>query len=246
VYSGDSNNNGSTSDCNTEIVVVNPNTPTITTQVKNSDGDTNIANGASVAIGTVAYDTSSLSGATGDAGGTVTYYVEKGDNQCTITGATQLGNVSVTNGSIPNSNTFTFSSAGTYYFWAVYSGDDNNNGATSGCDTEIVVVNQNQAALSTAQNLLPNDDATLSGVISNAGGTITFNLYDPSDATCSGTPAYTETVNVNGSGTYSTTNTTFIASAEGTWRWLVSYSGDVNNAGATSACGVENFTITNH
>ena len=46
-------------------------------------------------------------------------------------------------------------------------------------------------------------------------------------------------------GTYSTTNTTFVASDEGTWRWLVSYAGDANNLPTTSACGVENFTIRN-
>lgn len=52
-------------------------------------------------------------------------------------------------------------------------------------------------------------------------------------------------MNVNGNGTYSTTNTTFIASTEGTWRWQVVYSGDVANFGTTSACGVERFTIAN-
>jgi hypothetical protein len=55
----------------------------------------------------------------------------------------------------------------------------------------------------------------------------------------------TQTVNVSGNGTYVTTNTTFIASDVGTWRWKVVYSGDANNESKTSACGVENFTITN-
>jgi len=50
---------------------------------------------------------------------------------------------------------------------------------------------------------------------------------------------------VSGNGTYNTTNTTFLASTVGTWRWQVNYSGDANNNGATSVCGVENFTITN-
>jgi predicted peptidase len=109
----------------------------------------------------------------------------------------------------------------------------------------VLVVNPNQTAMSTAQNLIPNDDATLTGATSNAGGTITFNLFSPSDATCAGTPAYTLTVNVSGNGTYSTTNTTFVASALGTWRWQVIYSGDANNVGSTSACGVEQFTIAN-
>jgi hypothetical protein len=102
-----------------------------------------------------------------------------------------------------------------------------------------------QPAISTAQNLIPNDDATISGATASAGGTITFSLFSPADATCAGTPALTQTVNVSGNGTYSTTNTTFIASTEGTWRWQVVYSGDANNFGTTSACGVERFTIAN-
>jgi hypothetical protein len=106
-------------------------------------------------------------------------------------------------------------------------------------------VNPNTPGISTAQNLLPNDDATITGATATAGGTITFSLFSPSDATCAGTPALTQTVSVSGNGTYSTTNTTFIASAEGTWRWQVTYSGDANNTGTSSACGVERFTIAN-
>ncbi len=106
-------------------------------------------------------------------------------------------------------------------------------------------MNQAAPSISTAQHLTPNDDATISGASSNAGGTITFNLFSPSDATCSGAPAFTQTVTVSGNGTYKTTNTAFVASDTGTWRWQVIYSGDPSNAGTTSACGVENFTITN-
>jgi hypothetical protein len=50
---------------------------------------------------------------------------------------------------------------------------------------------------------------------------------------------------VNGNATYSTGNTTFVASAPGTWRWLVTYSGDDNNEGFAIACGTERFTIAN-
>jgi hypothetical protein len=146
---------------------------------------------------------------------------------------------------VPDSDPITFNTAGTFYWQVVYSGDANNNPATSVCASEQLVVTKNTTAMTTAQNLIPNDDATLSGATGNAAGTLTFELFSPTDTTCSGTPAYTQTVNVNGSGTYSTTNTTFIASSEGTWRWRVSYSGDANNEGSTSACGVERFTITN-
>jgi hypothetical protein len=146
---------------------------------------------------------------------------------------------------VPDSNGITFNSAGTFYWQAVYSGDANNNGATSDCQSEQLVVSKNNPSISTAQNLIPNDDATISGATSDAGGTITFNLFSPSDATCTGTPALTQDVKVSGKGTYSTTNTTFIAKDEGTWRWQVDYSGDNNNKPTHSACGVESFTIKN-
>ena len=63
----------------------------ITTQVKNNADGSDIANGASVAIDTVAYDTASLSGATANAGGTVTYYVEKGDDHAPLTALPHSG-----------------------------------------------------------------------------------------------------------------------------------------------------------
>ncbi len=233
VYSGDANNNGASSSCTSEQLVVGNTSPSINTTLS----------ATSVSIGTAVHDSSTLSGATSDAGGTVTYTVYT-DNGCTQ-GAQTAGTKTVTNAVVPDSDSVTFNSAGTFYWQAVYSGDANNNGATSTCTSEQLVVGKNQPSNSTAQNLLPNDSFTLSGATSNAGGTVTFNLYNPNDATCSGTPALTQTVNVSGNGTYSTSNTTFLASLEGTWRWLVSYSGDANNNGTTSACGVENFTITN-
>jgi hypothetical protein len=197
-----------------------------------------------VNIGTAVHDSSALTGATSNAGGTVTYTVYT-DNACTLN-PQSAGVKTVTNGVVPDSNAITFNSAGTFYWQAAYSGDANNNPATSVCTSETLVVNPNVTSMTTAQNLIPNDDSTLSGATGNAGGTMTFSLFTPSAATCAGTPALTQTVSVSGNGTYSTTNTSFIASAEGTWRWLVTYSGDANNQGSTSACGVEQFTILNH
>ena len=196
-----------------------------------------------VDVGSTVHDSATLTGATSNAGGTVTYTVYTNDT-CT-NGARDAGTVNVTNGVVPDSNGLLFDTAGDFYWQAVYSGDANNNGATSACTSEHLVVGKLQPSASTAQHLIPNDDFTLSGATSNAGGTITFNLYAPSDATCSGTPALTETVNVNGNGTYSTSNTTFVASDEGTWRWQSSYSGDSNNQSAASSCGTERFTIAN-
>jgi hypothetical protein len=233
VYSGDANNQGATSECTSEHLVVNKAGPSIATELS----------ATSVSIGTAVHDSATLTGATSNAGGTVTYTVYTNDT-CTDN-PQDAGTKTVTGGQVPDSDPITFNSAGDFYWQAVYSGDANNDGATSQCTSEHLVVNKNPSAISTAPNLIPNDDATLSGLTDNAGGTVVFNLYDPSDATCSGTPAYTQTVNVSGNATYSTTNTTFIAKANGTWRWQVTYSGDANNQGSTSQCGVEHFTIDN-
>jgi hypothetical protein len=199
-----------------------------------------------VNIGDTVHDSATLTGATADAGGTVTYTVYS-DNSCTQN-AVDAGTKTVTNGNVPDSDGVTFNSAGTFFWQAVYSGDANNNSATSDCTSEKLVVKPNTPGISTAQHLIPNDDATITGATSDAGGSITFDLFSPGDTTCSGTVAFTQTVTVNGNGTYKTTNTganAFVASTEGTWRWQVTYSGDVNNVSTTSACGIENFTITN-
>lgn len=105
--------------------------------------------------------------------------------------------------------------------------------------------NKAQPTVATTQDLIPNDNFILSGGLGTVTGSIVFKLYAPSDATCAGTPALTQTVTVNGNGTYSTTNTTFHATTAGTWRWTSTYSGDAFNLPATSACGVEQFTIVN-
>ena len=82
------------------------------------------------------------------------------------------------------------------------------------------------------------DKATLSGATTNAGGTITFKLYGPNDADCSGTVAYTNTVNVSGNGEYDSGE--FTPTAVGTYRWTADYSGDDNNDPASSPCNAPN------
>jgi hypothetical protein len=231
-YSGDANNDPALSVCTSEHLVVNKKSPSIATTLSTE----------TVEVGGSVSDSATLSNATANAGGTVTYTVYT-DTACT-TGAQSAGTVNVTNGVVPDSNAITFNTAGDYYWQAVYSGDANNNPATSVCTSEHLVVTKKSPAISTAPNLIPNDDATISGALTPTG-TITFTLFAPADATCAGAGAYTQTVTVNGNGTYSTSNTSFVASTLGTWRWQVTYSGDANNNPATSACGVERFTLAN-
>jgi hypothetical protein len=78
-----------------------------------------------------------------------------------------------------------------------------------------------------------------------AGGTITFNLYGPDDASCS-TVIETSVVNVSGDGDYNANLGTLSGTlgsvlpaaltptAAGTYRWIASYSGDLPNTTAVS------------
>ncbi len=216
---------------------------TYTNKTKLSPTIATVLSATSAPVGSSVHDTAQLSGASADAGGTATYTVYS-DAGCSLN-PQDAGTKTVTNGIVPDSDSITFNTAGTFYWQVTYSGDANNNPAISVCTSEIVVITKLQPGMTTAQTLLPNDSSTLTGATANAGESITFNLYSPADATCAGTPALTQTAPVAGNGTYSTTNTTFFVTDVGTWRWLVTYSGDANNEAATSACGVENFSITN-
>lgn len=94
-----------------------------------------------------------------------------------------------------------------------------------------------------SQSLTPNDE----GVVANgegATGTMTFKLYSPSQPKCSGTPAFQQKVTVS-QGVAETSNTTFVATQPGKWRWVIIYSGDNTHPGATSPCGSEYFVLSN-
>ncbi len=89
------------------------------------------------------------------------------------------------------------------------------------------------------------DTATLAGGASPTG-TITFTVYGPSATPdCSGTPDATSTATVNGNGRY--TSGSFTTTTPGTYYWIASYGGDVNNGTSSTMCGDtgETLTITN-
>lgn len=108
-------------------VVVKTN-PTIATSLFHS----------SISAGSTDYDSASLSGATPDAGGFVTYSVY-GDSSCTSLVQT-AGTVLVYNGHVPDSFIATFPAAGTYYWQASYMGDANNAPAVSMCGSEVLTL----------------------------------------------------------------------------------------------------------
>ena len=132
-YSGDTNNNKVASGATEEPLVVSKASPTITTTLSASTG----------VIGAAVHDSSVLTGVTANAGGTVTYTVYTNDT-CTL-GAQDAGTKTVASGVVPDSNPITFNTAGTWYWQAVYSGDANNNGATSTCTSETLVISPTAA-----------------------------------------------------------------------------------------------------
>src|SRR2546428_4646224 len=71
------------------------------------------------------------------------------DNNLCTTGARDAGTKTVTNGVVPDSNALTFNSAGTFYWQAVYSGDANNNGTSSTCTDETLVVGKASPSITT-------------------------------------------------------------------------------------------------
>ncbi len=172
-YSGDSNgNNAVKSTCTDEHLVVTKKSPTIATVLSQS----------TITVGGSVNDTSNLTGATSNAGGTVTYSVYS--NASCTGGAQDAGTKTVTNGVVPNSNSLTFNTAGDYYWQASYSGDSNNNAAKSPCTSEHLVVNPKSPTIATTLSSSTitvggtiHDSATLTGATSNAGGTVTYTVY---------------------------------------------------------------------
>ena len=272
-YSGDANNNASVpvdSGCNAEPITISPNTVTINTVIKNAAGSS-VAGTAQV-IGTPLHDTATLSGQTAHAGGTVTYTLYTGIG-CTGT-ATDLtpaspGNA-VTDGSVPNSTTFTFNQAGTFYFKATYSGDADNNASVpvdSGCNAEPIVISPNTPGYTSTPVVQIKDTFALSGLTygsSNAAtGTVTVSLFTGRDANLNctnpvsgqsttftvtgfvyGTAAHPATVD-HPAGTFSGETTFYGPATSGTTYWYrVSYDGDTNNTGFTKCEESVNATIT--
>ena len=216
---------------------------------------TTLSSGTGV-IGDFVHDSSSITGATEDAGGTVTYTVYT-DNACTL-GARDAGTKDVTNHIVPDSDALQFNSAGTFYWQAVYSGDPNNSGATSTCTSEQLVIAPNSPTLSTTPSEdtgvitdVLTDTATLSGTTVGAGTTIDFYLFAPGDdCNLTGTGAvYSSTgVPVNGDDTYSSTDGTEsgdnTATEAGIYHWVAIYTGDANNEDAHSGCDEEPVDIS--
>jgi hypothetical protein len=85
------------------------------------------------------------------------------------------------------------------------------------------------------------DSAVLAG--GNAPtGSITFKVYGPNIATCSGAAASSSTVSVSGNGPYA--SAPFTVTKSGTYRYVASYAGDANNNPVTEGCNGSGESVT--
>ena len=93
-------------------------------------------------------------------------------------------------------------------------------------------------------------DVTIGGSVSETAtlssgqsptGTITFTLYGPGDADCSGAPAFSDTATVTANGAYASAG--FVPPTVGTYNWTADYSGDLVNAPATSPCAATGSSV---
>jgi len=237
-YTGDVAHNGVATACNdaNESVVVTgggPVTPTLSTTAS-----------PSVAVGGQVTDTATLAGGLNPTGSMTFTLFGPDDATCASTAVfTNTKTVTGNGGYI--SDPFVPNAPGTYRWIAAYSGDAGNNAVTTPCNdaNESVVVTPGGGPVTptlstTASPSVPvggqiTDTATLAGGASPTG-TITFNLFGPDDATCSGAVAFIDTASVSGNGQY--TSDPFTPTAAGTYRWRAGYGGDAGNNVVSNPC----------
>jgi len=197
-----------------------------------------------VTIGDDIQDAANLSDGTVDIGGTITFKLyAPNDPFCTGTPVHTATSTVNGNGTYYAYPSYTTDSTGQYHWIASYSGDTKNLPVSGSCGDsgETSVVTKSSTITDTWQKITPNDTAVVTGY--SPTGNVTFQLYSPSDPTCTGTPVFNQTVALV-DGSAATTNSTAINVVPGTYRWKVTYAGDSNNNSSTSACGVEAFTVT--
>jgi hypothetical protein len=254
----------SSSACN-EVLTVQQATSssTILHERTSSAGTTDVDpanNGQNITVSPGAYVNDVVTVTPSSATGTVAFktYTSLADCGSNTSGTARGTGISLSSGSA-TSDTVQFSTVGTVYWRAFFTGTGGNLDSSSPCtlgDNESVTVQKASPTLASAPRLIPQDSATLAGIISGGStqATLTFGLYAPSDTDCTGTPVFSQVVDVNANGTFTTTNSGDPASTPagfrltsssdtGTYRWKVVYSGDEANNGNTKACGDESFVF---
>jgi hypothetical protein len=229
IYTGDANNAGTfTSPCEPLRVQA---TPTLFTSLSSQV----------VPVGGLVSDSATISGLRPGATGYVSYYYSNVDS-CPETGAFRAGVSQVMNGVVSPSTQISFPSAGTFYWYAVYSGDTYNAEAASPCEPLAVgsfpKITTNLPATSIALSGSTTDSATLTGAASNPGGGATISFWWSFINTCptnGATEVSSVPVSNSENGLYQS-NPSRPFNTPGVYYWYATYSGDNLNAGITSPC----------
>jgi hypothetical protein len=232
-YGGDANNHAAPGACNdpNESVIVTKASPSIVTSASGS-----------VAVGGQISDSATLTGEFGQTTGNVTFRLYGPDDATCSAAVVFQSTVNINGDGTATSEAFPSVAAGTYRWVASYAGDARNEAAAGVCGDPGESVTVTKASPTMTTNASPTiavggsvtDSATLAGEFNPTAGSVTFRLYGPGDATCSGTAIHESTVAINADGT--ATSASFTATAAGTYRWIASYGGDANNATAGGAC----------
>jgi hypothetical protein len=248
-YNGDSNNSRVASGLADEPVTITAAPTSLSTSLSD---DSQTGSSINVPSGTTVSDQATLSGVNAAlATGTVTYNVYT-DDECTQLAAGGAGTAETisTPGVLPASQPVSLSSPGTYYWQAVYSGDDADGGSTSPCgsETETVVApasttltttlsggSQTGSSVSVQSGVPVTDQASLSGAnVSSAGGTVTYQVY--ADPLCQ-TPLFSPMVEPVSGGVPAASLPVYLPT--GTYYWTASYSGDGLDDPASEPCGAQ-------
>lgn len=224
-YSGDNANFSVSSGCG-EPVVITAASPAIST----------IQQPVSATVGSSVADSAALSG--GDSPtGTVTFTLYDNPDG---TGTPLFTDTEPLAGGVATSKGYTTTAVGTDYWVATYNGDTNNQPVSSGpSDEPVTIVSKVTPAITATASpafvsgggFTVRARATVSGGDSPTG-TVTFDLY--TDATCTGTPLFSDTESLSGG---TATSSSFTGTADGTTDyWVATYNGDANNSPVSSAC----------
>jgi hypothetical protein len=205
-------------------------------------------------IGGSLTDTAAVTGRVSPIDGATITFNLYGATDTTCAGAPVLtATVPIAADGTATSPAYTPTAPGSYRWIASYSGDANNNAVTGVCGDagETGTITQARPAITTvASPSVPlshmvSDVATVTGRVNPvAGATVTFNLYPDGDLACLGPPIFTSTVALGADGRATSGN--FQPASAGTYRWIATYNGDVNNAPVSGLCTDtgESVTIT--
>jgi hypothetical protein len=201
-----------------------------------------------VALGGQVSDTATLTGGVKPSGTIKFALFGPGDANCARAPAF-ISAVPVSKNDTYASGSFTPTVVGTYRWIASYSGDPNNPPISTVCNDPKEIVDVTAVAVVTLTTRASHD-VTLGRQVSDVAtlangvgptGTITFRLFGPGNATCTGAAAFTSTKPVSGNGSY--TSAPFTPSVGGTYRWIAAYSGDANNSPVSTVCNAPGQTV---